>query len=492
MAVIVAVLLILGVGVTSTASLVILHDRLRAQTDDELQTAMAEFTTIPTSDDHGPTDYVSFIFTTAGQRLGVWPALTSLGDGGPDIALPSSLASRETFFQRHSTQPATVDSNKGDGHYRVVFRDAYLPDGTPVYLALALSTRSITTTMHRMIALVATTGGAVVIVGMLIGFIMVRRSLKPLRGVESTAAQIAAGDLTQRVPAAEPGTEVGRLTASLNSMLTQIEAAFAARVASEKRMHQFVSDASHELRTPLAAIRGYGELYRIGALTSEDDVKGAMRRIEDEARRMGGLVSDLLQLTRLDEGRGIQRKLVDIVPIVVDAAADLKALDPSREVTLESHMPEGGADQAGDGETAGENVPQVWGDPDKLRQVFTNLIGNVYRHTPEGTPAEIVFGVDPEAGVAYGAVRDHGPGIDPAQADRVFERFYRLDASRTRDTGGSGLGLAIVASTVEAMGGRVTLTETEGGGATFTVALPLAVPDAETHRDGTAAPVVAA
>jgi two-component system OmpR family sensor kinase len=492
MAVIVAVLLILGVGVTSTASLVILHDRLRAQTDDELQTAMAEFTTIPTSDDHGPTDYVSFIFTTAGQRLGVWPALTSLGDGGPDITLPSSLASRETFFQRHSTQPATVDSNKGDGHYRVVFRDAYLPDGTPVYLALALSTRSITTTMHRMIALVATTGGAVVIVGMLIGFIMVRRSLKPLRGVESTAAQIAAGDLTQRVPAAEPGTEVGRLTASLNSMLTQIEAAFAARVASEKRMHQFVSDASHELRTPLAAIRGYGELYRIGALTSEDDVKGAMRRIEDEARRMGGLVSDLLQLTRLDEGRGIQRKLVDIVPIVVDAAADLKALDPSREVTLESHMPEGGADQAGDGEAAGENVPQVWGDPDKLRQVFTNLIGNVYRHTPEGTPAEIVFGVDPEAGVAYGAVRDHGPGIDPAQADRVFERFYRLDASRTRDTGGSGLGLAIVASTVEAMGGRVTLTETEGGGATFTVALPLAVPDAETHRDGTAAPVVAA
>jgi two-component system OmpR family sensor kinase len=263
---------------------------------------------------------------------------------------------------------------------------------------------------------------------------------------------------------------MGSLATSLNAMLTQIERAFAAQEASEVRMRQFVSDASHELRTPVATIRGYGELYRMGALDTTDKVDDTMLRIEDAARRMGTLVNDLLVLARLDEGRPVAREDVDLVALARDSVQDLHALDPTREVVLVPLLAEAAPD-----DPAGQ-VPDtlvVEGDSDRLRQVVTNLIGNVARHTPAGTPAEIALGIRQADGVAVLEVRDHGPGLTEEQGKRIFERFYRADSSRTRESGGSGLGMAIVAAIAGAHGGHVEVSDTPGGGLTVQVALPL-------------------
>ncbi len=208
-------------------------------------------------------------------------------------------------------------------------------------------------------------------------------------------------------------------------MLAQIERAFAAREASEERMRRFVADASHELRTPLAAVRGYAELYRQGAVSTPDDVASAMRRIEDEATRMGGLVEDLLMLARLDEQRPGRRSPVDLTVVAADVVQDARALDTSRTVSL-----------VGRGGPVGPTV--VLGDEAHLRQVVTNLVANALRHTPSGTPIELAVGPDDGYGVLE--VRDHGQGIEPEQVHKVFERFFRADASRQRASGGSGLG----------------------------------------------------
>ena len=242
-------------------------------------------------------------------------------------------------------------------------------------------------------------------------------------------------------------------------MLAQIEQSFAVSEASEERMRQFVADASHELRTPLAAVRGYAELYRQGAVTNPEDVAGTMRRIEDESIRMGGLVNDLLLLTRLDRQRPLERGPVDLTVLAVDAVQDARALDPARRVRLLG--------------LAGDLKPTiVEGDEAKLRQVVTNLVGNAVIHTPAGTDIEIAVGSGP-TGRARLEVRDHGGGVDPVKARKVFERFYRADPSRVRGAGGgNGLGLAIVAAIVEAHHGQVVVAATPGGGATFVVDLP--------------------
>jgi two-component system OmpR family sensor kinase len=242
-------------------------------------------------------------------------------------------------------------------------------------------------------------------------------------------------------------------------MLGQLEQSFAERAASQERMRRFVADAGHELRTPLATIRGYGELYRIGAVTGAEDVRATFRRIEDAASRMGVLVEDLMHLARLDEGRPQAHEPVDLAVLAADALEDLRALDPGRPVAL--------VGLGADGTAAGTVVR---GDEGRLRQVLANLVGNVVEHTPAGTPAEIAVGQDGEARLE---VRDHGPGIPAEHADRVFERFYRVDAARSRESGGAGLGMAIVAAIVAAHHGRVDLTTTPGGGTTVRVTLPL-------------------
>ena len=227
-------------------------------------------------------------------------------------------------------------------------------------------------------------------------------------------------------------------------------------------MRQFVADASHELRTPLAAVRAYAELYRQGAVREPEDVASAMSRIEGEAGRMGGLVEDLLMLARLDDQRPMSITDVDLTVLAADAAQDARALAPDRAVTV-----------AGFGGPLGPTL--VPGDEGRIRQVLTNLLSNALTHTPAGTPIEISVGLHPTRASAVVEVRDHGPGVDPAHARKVFERFYRADPSRGRTSGGgNGLGLAIVAAIVNSHHGRIGVSQTPGGGATFVVELPTA------------------
>jgi two-component system OmpR family sensor kinase len=359
--------------------------------------------------------------------------------------------------------PFTVGSTVSGARWRmVVLPVADRLTGQVVgSVAIALPLAGAQDTVHDMIVVLVLSGVVILLVGLVAGGWAVRRSLRPLREIESTAEAIAAGDLSQRVPAAPPHTEVGRLAAALNAMLTQIEQAFAVRTASEARMRRFVADASHELRTPLAAVRGYGELYRMGALTTTEQVDDTMRRIEDSARRMGALVEDLLSLARLDEGRPLDRGPVDLTVLAADAVADLRALDPGRPSRVEPLVAGG---------RVGGCV--VDGDEARLRQVLANLVGNVVQHTPAGTPVEVAVGVADGRGVVE--VRDHGPGIEPEHAARVFERFYRVDASRGRASGGgAGLGMAIVAAIVDAHAGAVAIAATPGGGTTVRVEVPL-------------------
>jgi two-component system OmpR family sensor kinase len=306
-------------------------------------------------------------------------------------------------------------------------------------------------------------GAAVVLLIGLAGWFAVRRGLKPLRRIEATATEIATGQtLSHRMPEGSQRTEVGRLAGSLNSMLAQIESAFAARAASEDRMRRFVADASHELRTPLAGIRGFAELYRMGALSEEADIKRTMARIESEALRMGGLVEDLLTLARLDEQRPLELAPMDLRTLAADALHDTTALDPSRPVAL-----------TGPGGGTAPTAALVLGDEARLRQVVTNLVGNAVKHTPPGTPVRIGVGTVEGRGVIE--VADRGPGLTADQAARVFERFYRVDSSRSRqDGGGAGLGLAIVSALTAAHHGQVDLVTTPGEGAVFRVSIPAA------------------
>jgi two-component system OmpR family sensor kinase len=471
LAAIIAVLLLAGLAVAGLSNVFLLKRAMMAQLDQQLSTAMQSVRTIDaTVRNSGPTDYVMMTFRPDGTRSNTVPEVWELAHLGPrldNLTVEAAASAAAT--------PFTVGSADGPGRWRVRTAIIDSPFGMSA-VALGVSLNGMDATVRQLWANLLQTALAVVVAGTVAGFLLVRRSLRPLRQVEATAATIAAGDLTMRVPPAPGGTEVGTLTNALNTMLTQIEEAFAARTASERRMRQFISDASHELRTPLAAIRGYGELYRIGALADPGELAGAMRRIEDEAARMGHLVGDLLQLTRLDEGRALHREPVDLHILAADAAADLKALDPSRPVRLIVGQPgvDGGA-------AAPSTVDVVaMGDDQRVRQVLANLVGNAARHTPAGSPVEVaVWPQGPEPGRAWAAgvveVRDHGPGIPADLASKVFERFFRLDASRSRDSGGSGLGLAIVASIIAAQGGRVSVRPTSSaGGATFRVELPLA------------------
>lgn len=303
---------------------------------------------------------------------------------------------------------------------------------------------------------------ALVIAGILVAlgasaWWVVGLGLRPLDRIGETAGAIAAGDLDRRVEPATERTEVGRLGLALNAMLARLEQAFAQRRASEDRLRRFVADASHELRTPLASIRGYSELFRMGASADPQETATAMRRIEQEAARMGVLVDDLLTLARLDEVREPVREPVDLAVLARDAADDARAMAPERAITV----------------TGAERVV-VFGDPDQLRQVLANLVRNALVHTPADAAIELSAEVS-AAGSARLCVRDHGPGlppnVDPAE---LFERFWRAEGGRARGRGGAGLGLAIVAGIVEQHGGTVRAANAQGGGAAFVVELPTA------------------
>jgi len=292
----------------------------------------------------------------------------------------------------------------------------------------------------------------------------------------TTAGAIAAGDLTQRVPAGDTGTEVGRLGLALNVMLGEIEESFAARKASEERLRRFLADASHELRTPLTSIRGYAEMFDRGTRDRPEDLAMSMRHIRQDADRMSTLVEDLLVLARLDRERPLAHERVDLRQVLEPAVADISVRDPDRAVELSAPDP-----------------TVVAGDANRLRQVADNLLVNAVRHTPDGTPIEVELRHDGNSAVM--SVRDHGPGIPSEEQNRIFEPFYRSDPSRSRATGGEGLGLAIVETIVRAHGGQVGVGSPEGGGAKFWVRLPLASEDAQTggpRSNGGTEPDVAA
>jgi two-component system OmpR family sensor kinase len=289
---------------------------------------------------------------------------------------------------------------------------------------------------------------------------IIRISLKPLDDMTKTADAIAAGDLSQRVKTSDPRTEVGRLGAALNTMLSQIETAFAARARSESRLRRFVADASHELRTPLTSIRGYAELFRRGAANRPEDLANSMRRIEEEAARMGVLVDDLLQLARLDiaasEEQSTPKSPVDLASLARDAVSDQRAADPAHPIELH-------ADES-----------RVEGDEAGLRRVIANLLANASQHTAAGTAVTVTTGADPATRTAFVEVADAGPGMTAEDASHAFERFWRADPARTRGGSGAGLGLAIVAAIVSSHEGRVTLETSPGNGCRFRVILPAA------------------
>jgi two-component system OmpR family sensor kinase len=280
-----------------------------------------------------------------------------------------------------------------------------------------------------------------------LGLWVVRLGLRPLREIELTAEAITAGDLSRRIEHPDPRTEVGRVGSALNAMLDRIE-------ASDRRLRRFIADASHELRTPLAAVRAYAELFERGASSRPEDLRRSMSGITRESERMSLLVDDLLLLARLDEGRPLERKPVDLAELVGEAVDAARVVEPDRpiDVTVEPAT--------------------VTGDEARLRQVLDNLFANARSHTPPGTAVSVeLHRVD---GRARLSLADHGSGLTEDEATRVFERFYRADTSRSRASGGVGLGLSIVAAVTEAHGGTAEVAPTPGGGATFVVTLPLA------------------
>jgi two-component system, OmpR family, sensor kinase len=336
---------------------------------------------------------------------------------------------------------------------------AFRPAGSPLTAVIAVPLNDYQDTLHHVTLIGAIVTASVLVALALLAWWLIRLELRPLDEMGETAGRIAAGDLSQRVGVANPRTEVGRLGGALNSMLGQIEGAFSQREASERRMRRFLADASHELRTPLTSIRGYAELFRIGAVRDPDDLEKAMRRIEQESARMGGMVNDLLSLARLDEMPEPVSEPVHLRQLVVEACEDARASARDREISVEAPA-----------------ALNILGDADLLRRVVTNLLSNAIEHTPAGTPIEV--SLRGEAGNAVLSVRDHGPGISDAAREQVFERFWRQSESRGRD-GGAGLGLAIVAGVVEAHGGSVRAENRPDGGAVFTVRLPL---EAEVER----------
>jgi two-component system, OmpR family, sensor kinase len=463
-----------AVVVTSVVAAAVLRDYLLDRVDSQLQQSAER---VPAEPGGGPppgpgagpgprgfrppADYVAQWYDENGTLLWSAGTLDTSDLPGPDLPAMDSAAVAEL-----DGVPFTVDATGGDGSWRMLA----LPqqDGDSVVVGLPLG--DLSATVARLLVI----DGIVVVVALALlavaAWWLVRSSLRPLTEVEATADAIAAGDLSRRVPQWDPRTEVGRLSAALNSMLGQIEAAFEARRASEtaaraseERMRRFVGDASHELRTPLTSIRGFSELYRQGAVDTDAALARVMGRIEDEAVRMGLLVEDLLLLARLDQQRPLEAKPVDLVPIVTDAVLDARAVATGHRFRLRI---------AGDTSSA-----VVVGDELRLRQVMGNLVSNAVRHTPDGTTVVVglLAGADGQVVVE---VSDDGPGLSEQDAERVFERFYRADPARARVTGdgrvggGTGLGLSIVAGLVDAHHGRVETESTLGGGATFRVLLP--------------------
>ncbi|MBC7723512.1 MAG: HAMP domain-containing histidine kinase [Burkholderiaceae bacterium] len=517
----VTVLLVtLGLLVVGVGTVTVLRNYLQAEVDSKIaETAMSLVVQDSTCATSGPNDYFIAVVDSEGTLV----CQNQLDD-------PPRIGDMTAADMSESTPRAFTlwDMDRSTQWRMVAVPGTNRNTGAPVGLVVGLSMNETNRTIGNYAGIFLGFGLSVVVLGAALTRLLVTSTLAPLRQVEATAAAIADGNFSERLPGATPNTEVGRLNRSLNIMLSRIDRAFGDRAKTIDQMRRFVGDASHELRTPLVSVRGYAELYRMGALTTPEEVAQAMERIEKEAIRMGGLVEDLLELARLDEAKPLQLTPVDLVPIAYDAALDAMASSPDREInvviTEQDHVEED--EQAGvslepasektstatgamafagaqlarlrsrrmrtPATTTGE-IPVVEALPaqkrvldtpaivlaeeNKIRQVVTNLLGNAMRFTNSDSPLEIGITVDMQHRVAFLDIIDHGDGIPPQIRKQIFQRFWRADTSRTRETGGSGLGLAIVAGIVIAHRGSVDVLETPGGGATFRVALPLLPPE---------------
>ena len=349
-------------------------------------------------------------------------------------------------------QAFTAGTADGDLEYRVVVRS----DGRSGAVVIGAPLDEVSAAVNRISRMSWTIAAIVLGALALIAWWVLRLGVRPVQEMTRSAADIAEHDLTARVPVRAPRTEAGELGTTLNAMLDRLESAFDERTRTEARLRRFVGDASHELRTPVQTIRGYAELYRAGALTDRDRLDDAMRRTEAEAARMGSLVDELLTLARFDQERSVASEPVDMGVLARDAVDDARVMQPQRTITLD-------VGDATDGLV-------VQGDEHHLRQVFANLLMNALSHTPVTSPIHVVI-EGTESSVAV-TVRDEGPGMSADDASRAFERFYRVDAARTRAAGGSGLGLAIVKSVIDHHGGSIELLSDIAAGTTVEFEIP--------------------
>ncbi|ALX67413.1 sensor histidine kinase [Microbacterium sp. XT11] len=453
-----------------------------------------------------PRDFFFAIYDAAG----VLRATAGGGNGAATPLFPSTYTPLQA--QANADAKFTLEGTKG-ATFRAAVASTTGEGGALQVQLVAMPLSAADRIISQYFGIYITVALITIVIAALLIRGLVTLTFRRLGQVESTAMAIAAGNFSQRLTDLEPTTEVGRLNAAINAMLDRADHSLAQRDRTVQQMRRFIGDASHELRTPLVSVRGYAELYRMGAIKGEEDTARAMERIEKEAIRMGVLVEDLLALARLDEEREIEIEPLDLRPIARDAALDVRAAAPGRTVTVvdrtvdaplievtprteptpQPPAPRGLSRAALSRLRRRPRTPQVpaidfteatdipvrtppivLGEENKVRQVVTNLLGNARRFSPEESPIEIVVDADRVKGTGSIAVVDHGEGIPPQIREQIFERFWRADTSRARETGGSGLGLAIVASIVKALHGSVTVSETPGGGATFTVTLPLA------------------
>ena len=398
-----------------------------------------------------PSDYYIAYLDAAGNELFYIVSSANTRIDTPDLSLfnlGAVTATQGLPFEVNGLGVPVVGLVDGKG-WRMVAVPLTNYNGS---LVVALPTESNNALIDQYRAIGAGFGGLLLLVSALSIWLTITSALRPLKEVERTAAAVSAGDISQRLPERQGKTEVARINTALNSMLDNIESAFGQRGRALEQLRRFVSDASHELRTPLASVRGYAELYRMGALNDKAALADAMGRIESEANRMNELIENLLALARLDEKTEIAKIETDIAAMAREVAKDIEPQFPGIAFDVEPKS----------------FIAEV--DQSSMRQVFINLLANAARFTPEGSSIEVRFSKT-ATGSALEVI-DHGPGIPEALREKVFERFYRADNSRNRETGGSGLGLAIVQAIIERHKGSIRVLETQGGGATFRVELP--------------------
>ena len=396
-----------------------------------------------------PSDYYIAILDAEGnQFLGL---ISSTG-GGRAIPNFSNLTLETVMATQGAPFDIDVESSRRMGtEWRMIAVPLQLARGS-VVIALPIDSN------EEILAEYAVIGGRFgIFLVVLSGFsiwLTITSALRPLKEVERTAEAVQAGKFSSRLLSKHGKTEIGRLNNALNSMLDSIEGAVTGRDKTLEQMRRFVSDASHELRTPLVTVRGYAELYRMGAITKKQDVAEAMQRIESEAVRMTGLVESLLTLTRMDESGNLDLVETDIAKLASLVVKDASVANQDvnfRVVRLGKDF-----------------VAEV--DSDRVKQVLTNLVANASRFAPAGSEVSLeIEAVDRNLNIK---VIDHGQGIPEPLRSKVFERFYRADNSRNRSTGGSGLGLAIAKSIVTAHQGQIRVEETPDGGSTFVIELP--------------------